>query len=188
MRSNITQAMEEFQLQLEAERIKFASRIRPLVFEQFRTFFADYPEIGAIKFRVATDIYDDENYSEGVEYVQYRLRDDLSNVGFEYAGEGVLHGMYQSTRDEAAGKFRDYQMRHYTIAERNALQQSAIESLEGWNAFLEVIGGESRVETLNDAVKGIEGMLRDIDIDFHKIVFGEDVTVIITKEGFKIEQ
>lgn len=187
----LNQAQIKIQLQdlsktlVEAKR-QFAVQCRPAIAVAFLSFLDAYPEIESLSFEVRTDIYDDQEYSEGIEEPRYALRPDLVPEGSDLVDggmhEGPLSPVGSWTLRTAAGKHETWALGHYKPDKLAEMQREAQGELDERAVIVERIGS-ARYAELCDAVQQMLHHVEGLDVDFAKVVFGENVRVKATRDG-----
>lgn len=137
---------------------ELADQIRPLFHKTFFEFFQAYPEVENITFELSADIYDDENYSFGVETMNFKLSDDVMS-------------------EDAEDEMLDYGW------EDNAMNLEDASWVEDFKVNLD----PKRAKEIGRTVLNICRFVTKTDDDFLKTVFGEYCNVKVTKEGFTVE-
>lgn len=177
-----TTAMAELTAIMNAKKAEIAEQFRPIFQSSFAKFFDENPEIDTIGFRVATDIYDDENYSEGIEDVRYGLREDIDpSESMHHVEDGPLMELSDWPYKTARGEFDHWSQNYYSAERKAQMIEEAKKTVADHEAFVETVTPE-RFEALQEAVAEARETIEGIDIEFHKIVFGEDVEVEISRD------
>lgn len=179
----------------EQQRRGLAAASRPQVLAAFQSFFEANPEIEKLTFRIIDDAYDDAVYSREIESINYLVRDDLMPMWFDPEDEeygeafeyGILGPLCHTSLRQAHGQFSDWELKRGARYCED-LRVGAVKAIEDDKQIDAIFGGAERRQQLRGAVLAMGYAIRQLDLDLAEPLFGMNVTVVVTRDGLRIDE
>lgn len=168
MNSDIKQHLEDFQDEVSRLKRQFGEKMRPRIFDMFKAIFESYPEIEAFRWDQSNNLFNDEGYYSGIEYVKVQfvselcLDEDENDENFFYSPDDLTYSYYKDVRNHMIAKIGE---------ERFKLLYRAAEGLS------------QEIEQSSDPY-GERGVPELVEVFL--MAFGDGVRVTVTRDGFDI--